>query len=235
MDKKEGTTRNIHRLIFFLLFIFLYIWGCLPFQTMDVGRAETTSVQDWVDNREEGGLTANEEKGGLTANDEEAEGSVEQSASIGPSFFDVIKMIGSFILVIGLLLLVLKWLQKKGRSFTPHGIVENLGGASLGHQKSIQLVKIGDHIFIVGVGDSVQLLKEVDDKKEIEQLLQQHNGDGEKVSEKSRSIDHWLRLVKGESNASFLQSFKIELSSLKQSRKKMLAKWDEKKGSADHE
>ncbi|GAK02043.1 flagellar biosynthesis protein FliZ [Geomicrobium sp. JCM 19037] len=51
-------------------------------------------------------------------------------------------------------------------------MLQNLGGIQLGQQKSVQVIRVGDRFFIVGVGDSIQLLDEIRDEDEIQQLVE---------------------------------------------------------------
>lgn len=88
----------------------------------------------------------------------------------GSSFGDYVKMIFAFIFVVGLLFALLKFLNRKNRMFDQHRLMKNAGGLSLGQQKSIQLVIIGDSYYLVGVGNEVRLLKEITDPDEIQKL-----------------------------------------------------------------
>ena len=44
-------------------------------------------------------------------------------------------------------------------------------GTTLGANRSVQLIKIGNQLLIVGVGENIQLLKEIDDEQEYEQII----------------------------------------------------------------
>ena len=50
--------------------------------------------------------------------------------------------------------------------------MKNMGGISLGQQKSIQLVVIGEAYYLIGVGDDIRLLKEITDTEEINKLVE---------------------------------------------------------------
>ena len=50
--------------------------------------------------------------------------------------------------------------------------MKNMGGISLGQQKSVQLVVIGNQYYLIGVGDDIRLLKEITDRTEIETLTE---------------------------------------------------------------
>ncbi|HWO97866.1 MAG TPA: flagellar biosynthetic protein FliO [Bacillus sp. (in: firmicutes)] len=91
------------------------------------------------------------------------------------SAWDFAKMFLAFLFVLALLYVLLKILNKRNRIFQANRVVQNLGGAPLGGNRSIQIIKMGERILVIGVGDSVQLLTEIKDKQEKEQLLQSLN------------------------------------------------------------
>ena len=75
---------------------------------------------------------------------------------------DGLKMIGALIFVIALLYFLLKFVNKKSQSYQQNRIVQHLGGTSLGGNRSVQIVKAGKQILILGVGEDVQVLSEDD-------------------------------------------------------------------------
>ncbi|MET3697973.1 flagellar protein FliO/FliZ [Bacillus oleivorans] len=209
------------RQVIFLFFI-LFFLGVLPFQTVSTVKADTTSVKEWLENPEQS------ESPSQTSTEEGA-----PPAQVGISILDVIKMIFSTVLVITLLLFVLKWVQKKGRNFANHGVIENLGGTTLGNQKSIQLVKIGNRVYIVGVGETVTLLKEIEDEEEIRELFESQQ------NQPKESVKGWSELFIGKKDTKqdsrFLDSLKNELLKVKQDRKKVIDEWKGKRGQDHHE
>ena len=208
--------------VIFIFFIFFFLGG-LPFQTVSLAQADTTSVTEWIENQDQADSPA----------ETSAEEETPQASQVGISIGDVIKMIVSTALVIGLLLLILKWVQKKGSNFTSHGVIQNMGGMSLGNQKSIQLVKIGNRVYIVGVADSVTLLKEIDSEAEIKELLETGQN---QVNESVRSFSHlFLGKKEQKQDNSFMISLKNELLKVKQDRKKVIDEWKGKRGQNHHE
>lgn len=85
-------------------------------------------------------------------------------------FLDFIKIILALAFVIVLLYAVLKFLNRKNLNYQQNQMVQNLGGVSVGAQKSVQLLQIGSKIYIIGVGEDVQLLKEITDQQDIDTL-----------------------------------------------------------------
>ena len=66
-------------------------------------------------------------------------------------------------------------LNKRNLNFQRNQMVQNLGGLSLGAQKSVQLLQVGKTLYLVGVGEDVQLLREITDPEEVEALLALYN------------------------------------------------------------
>ena len=93
-------------------------------------------------------------------------------SSIG-SLFTVIVVLA---LIVGLIILVLRFIAKKNRTWFQAKSIRNLGGIGVGQNKSVQLVKIGSSIYVVGVGEDVRLLDKIEDEVEIDLILQSLNG-----------------------------------------------------------
>ncbi|EIT85094.1 flagellar biosynthetic protein [Fictibacillus macauensis ZFHKF-1] len=89
----------------------------------------------------------------------------------GNGFVAMFKVIAALIFVIGLLYGVLKFLKKRSKGFKEKQGMNTLVGVGLGGNKSIQAVKVGSAVFIVGIGENITLLKEVVDPQEVEQWL----------------------------------------------------------------
>jgi flagellar protein FliO/FliZ len=99
-----------------------------------------------------------------------ADKSVEDTkVSIVPYLF---KFIGSFILIIVLLYFVLKYLSKKTKMYQTGGPIHALGGHSLGQNRSLQIVMIGETLYIVGVGEDVNLIRTIPPGEEQTKILE---------------------------------------------------------------
>lgn len=94
-----------------------------------------------------------------------------QSTSLFPL---LIKFIISFILVIGLLFLLLRFLSKRGNILQTNGPVLPIGGHTLGNNRSVQLLLIGQTIYVVGVGDDVTLIRTISQGEEYQHLLESY-------------------------------------------------------------
>ena len=71
------------------------------------------------------------------------------SSSVGLNIWDFVKMIFATVFVVGLLYSVLKFVNKKGRLFKSTQLIENLGGTTLGANRSVQLIKIGNRLLLL--------------------------------------------------------------------------------------
>jgi flagellar protein FliO/FliZ len=97
---------------------------------------------------------------------------------------DSLQMIGKvimfLILIIALFFVLVRFLNRKNKFSIFGRSVRSLGGVPLGQNKSIQIVEIGHSLYVVGVGDNIQLLEKINDPEEVEyvsQLLQTNQGE----------------------------------------------------------
>ncbi len=169
-------------------------------------------------------------------NEETAADNNENTPTVGLTFWDFIKMIFATIFVIALLYAVLKFINKRSRSFSSNQLVENLGGTALGTNRSIQIVKIGNRVLVVGVGEDVKLLKEIDDEDEARQIITDYNNRMDQLVQPSdivtKLIERTRNIKQGTSKeeTSFSSTLKTQLEELSKGRKKLFDEMD-KKGS----
>ncbi len=111
--------------------------------------------------------TTDEEKPATESQEEPNEqlGSTDQSL-----FLDFLKMIVALVVVLGLIYFLLRFIQKRTRIYQQTRALENFGGLSLGSNKSVQIVRVGDEYYLIGVGDDVQLLDKIESKETIKNL-----------------------------------------------------------------
>ncbi|UTR10855.1 flagellar biosynthetic protein FliO [Evansella sp. LMS18] len=83
-----------------------------------------------------------------------------------------LQMFAALAFVIFLIYALLKFVNKRSRSFQQHSTIENIGGVGLGANRSVQVVKVGRKLFLVGVGETVQLIKEIEDPDEIKEITE---------------------------------------------------------------
>lgn len=160
----------------------------------------------------------------------------ETTPTVGLTFWDFLKMIFATLFVIALLYTVLKFINKRSRSFSSNQLVENLGGTALGTNRSIQIVKIGNRVLVVGVGEDVKLLKEIDDEEEARQIIEDYNHRMDQLVQPSDIVTKLIERTRnikqgtGSEEASFSSTLKAQLEELSKGRKKLFDEM-EKKGS----
>ncbi|WP_413381583.1 flagellar biosynthetic protein FliO [Alkalihalobacillus sp. 1P02AB] len=87
------------------------------------------------------------------------------------SFF---KLFLAFGFIVFIIYFGLRFINKRTQNFRSSHYLQNMSGVSLGANRSIQLVRVGDKLLIVGVGETIQLLKEIEDEVEINKIISQH-------------------------------------------------------------
>ncbi|MFJ5765152.1 flagellar biosynthetic protein FliO [Lysinibacillus sp. NPDC093210] len=158
------------------------------------------------------------------------------SAAGDVSAWEYIKMVLALIFVVALFYGLMKFLNKRNLTFQRNQMVQNLGGLSLGAQKSVQLLQIGKSLYLVGVGDDVQLLREITDPQEVEALLSLYNEKQEYAATSPYIAEVFSKLKrKNNQNSSTLQKqdsfgelFEKKISEIKQERSEELERWKQK-------
>lgn len=82
----------------------------------------------------------------------------------------IVQLIISFAVVIGMIWLLVKFLQLRSKWLTGHQPLKVMGAVGVGPQKSVQLVEIGGVLYVLGVGQDVTLLRVIDDAEELERI-----------------------------------------------------------------
>lgn len=138
---------------------------------------------------------------------------------------NITKTLFTLLFILILIYLLIKFLSKRNKLFNQVKALENLGGISLGQSKSIQIVRIGGKVFMIGVGDNVELLQEIDDTEIIEDLLHKHEENEFHVKKfiplifKDKS--HKVEGLNNDSQTKFKNLFTNELENLKENRLKI--------------
>jgi flagellar protein FliO/FliZ len=144
-------------------------------------------------------------------------------------------MILATIFVVGLIYGLLRFINRRIRlSPTKRSFIENLGGTSVGPNRSVQLIKVGNRILVIGVADSIQLLAEIDEDEEMKEILTEYNAGLNQMIEPSRWLKNWRAKESGASDASFRSILTKQLQEIAVERKKALQHL-EKKGSISDE
>ncbi|WP_257391456.1 flagellar biosynthetic protein FliO [Cytobacillus gottheilii] len=219
-----------------IVMLVLFIFAALGLP-LTASAEQIESVKDYLEQKGDKGTTETTEEQEEANTGTEAEGPDEvlESDNIGINFWDVFKMIAATIFVIGLLYALLKVINKRNRTFQSTQLVENLGGASLGNNRSIQVIKTGESLLIVGVGENIQVLKEINDPEEYSKMLAVYNDKIDQLVQPSDIVTKVMNRMrntqpeKGKGN-SFQSILKKQMDDMAQSRKKILDEM-KKKGS----
>lgn len=80
----------------------------------------------------------------------------------------LLQVIFSLILVLVLIVFLLRFLSKRSKMFHSSNGLTRLAGIQLGQNKSLQVIECGDHLYVIGVGEDVQLIDKISSPEEIE-------------------------------------------------------------------
>lgn len=217
-----------------ILFIALFSLFLLP----TVSFAESSSY-DCLVNKE--GCIEEGDSDGENAPIDDSMPIQNSKSKVGLTAGDYIKAFFALIFVVGLLYASLKFINRKNRLYDKNRLMKNLGGISLGQQKSIQLITVGDTYYLVGVGEDIRLLKEITDDNEIATLLEYYEeveempfqGPMEKLLTKISPLNKKLPKKNEQETEDFSQIFNHRLSEIKAERKKQFNRLIEKERSKD--
>jgi flagellar protein FliO/FliZ len=149
---------------------------------------------------------------------------------------DFFNVIFSLFLVIVLLFVTLNFIKKKNQTYSSTKTILNIGGTSLGGNRSIQLVKVGKQILVLGVAENIQLLKEISAKEEVEELMSTQQNDSNQILQPSNLFSRlFSKINKKEAvrNDDFSTILSNQLTELSTDRRKALEgikkekHWDE--------
>lgn len=149
-------------------------------------------------------------------------------------FTDFFNLLFALFLVLMLLFVTLRFIKKKNQTYGLTKNMMNLGGTSLGGNRSVQLVKIGNRILVVGVGENIQLLIEIDSEEEVRQIISQQQNDVQQMLQPSAIFTKLFELAKdyrkkeNKSQDNFKSILASHLSDLSKGRKKLLEELDQK-------
>lgn len=71
------------------------------------------------------------------------------------------------LLIIIMIYALIKFLASRQKKLNPNQAIQLIGGAALGNNKSLQLVKVAGKVYLLGVADQITLIKEFASEDEI--------------------------------------------------------------------
>lgn len=198
----------------FILLLFL-----CTFTSVFVVHAEEKSITDCLDNEgncfdEQGPSSPSEQE-----NNEVPQ--VLQENKSGSLFITIIKLMFALLFILALLYGLLLFLKRKNKLFQQTATLKNIGGITVGTNKSIQIIQVAGSLYMVGVGDNVELLEEITDETVKQELLEKH---AKKLEAPSFLQQYFTKkkTEQQESSPSFLSTLQQEMSTLKQNRQQMM-------------
>lgn len=196
----------------------IVIIGIVLFSLLSPAYVTAKSVSDCLD-----GTNDCQE---LEEDDEESTDEPEPIAKneTGSLFLNILKTVFALILILGLIYGMVKVLGKRNQLGQQTKALENLGGISVGPNKSVQMVRVGQKIFLLGVGENIELLDEITDERIKQDLLRDDDTGSNQEQLFSSIFNRFQRHNKSDESNShhFKQLFTEELKKLKFNRKKVI-------------
>lgn len=195
------------------------IIGIIVFSLFPIITSAETNVKEWINQEKTDDSPQTE-----TSDQVDAKKAKANTTSLVGGILKTVFLLG---LILVLIYLSLKLINKKNRLFHNSSTLENLGGLSLGQNKSIQVIRVGEKIYLIGVGDNVQLLQDINDEATRKELL-------DRASEQHpESPVNLFRNIKKQpkikDNNHFSTMFQEELIKMKQQRETIKQQQDQGK------
>lgn len=188
-----------------LLFLFLLCFGATSYAS------QPTSVYDAI----EGSKDAKADPAG----NQDQTVAPDEPGSIFPF---LVKLVISLVFIILLIYLLLKFWASKTRQLGSRGPFTVLGGIPLGTNRSMQAVLIGETIYLLGVGENVQLIRAISTGEEYDQILS--SMETQELSVPSFDLKKWLKKEEPQ-EADWEKVFQAQLDHLNQPDSKGMEQW----------
>jgi len=94
-----------------------------------------------------------------------------QTTSIGDYIGSLFTILLSLAFIIVLIVLFIKLLSRKNRLWQMNQSIRTLGGTGIGQNKTLQVVEVGETIYLLGVGEDITLIDKVSDPEQVSRLL----------------------------------------------------------------
>ncbi|NBD22457.1 flagellar biosynthetic protein FliO [Paenibacillus glycinis] len=103
----------------------------------------------------------------------------EGKPEIGTGIGYLIWVIVALLIVIGLIVLLIKYLASRNRGWGTNKALRSLGGIPLGQNKSLQVVELSGRLYVVGVAEAITMLDKIEDPDAVASIMdaiEQQNG-----------------------------------------------------------
>ncbi|HEY2494703.1 MAG TPA: flagellar biosynthetic protein FliO [Paenibacillus sp.] len=94
-----------------------------------------------------------------------------QPPSATSPFLSIFYVIIVLAIIVTLIILLIRFLGKKNRSWFNNRSVRILGGVGLGANKTLQIIEIGTSVYLVGVGEDIRLVDKISDPEEVAYII----------------------------------------------------------------
>ena len=208
-----------------MILVFMIIFSLFP----SVTHASPT-VFECTENPSLEGCTDNPAGDSTESESPAGEGTTDASEPEPSLAGTIVKLIFVLLLVLGMIYGLLKFFNQKNKLFSRNRTMENLGGMNLAPNKSIQAVRVGEQVFILGVGDTVQMVTEVTDEKTKTSLVNREDN-----QQKQSMAPDWMNKLKRSkadtsqsSTIQFQQLFENQLNDMKEKSKEARQKQEDR-------
>ncbi len=123
--------------------------------------AEEPNVMDWLKEEQPDGQTVETE-----IEESEANAGLNETNEKSPMLL-IGQLIFYTLLIIIMIYALIKFLASRQKKLNPNQAIHLIGGTALGNNKSLQLVKVGGKVYLLGVADQITLIKEFASEEEI--------------------------------------------------------------------
>lgn len=148
------------------------------------------------------------------------------------TFADLMTVIVVLIVIIGLIILFIKFLSKNSKWFSSGKGIHLMAGVQLGQHKSMQMVEVAGRIYVLGVGENVQLIDKIEDPDQVDQIRQAFYDVGANGSDGLARLRALFKKQNGEAQStdldaspSFQEIFYQKMNKVGDSKKQQLDEW----------
>ncbi|QSF42927.1 flagellar biosynthetic protein FliO [Paenibacillus tianjinensis] len=95
------------------------------------------------------------------------------SGTLGDSspLLSLLKVIFVLAIIIILIVLLIRFLGRRNQTLMSGQSIRTLGALGLGPNKSVQIVEIGDSLYLIGVGENISILDKITDPAEVALII----------------------------------------------------------------
>lgn len=96
----------------------------------------------------------------------------DESPLAGTNYYlQLVWVIVVLAVILALIVYLIRFLNKRNQQWFRNGTVRILGGVGLGPNKSLQIIEIGGNVYLLGVGDDIQLVDKISDLDEAQRII----------------------------------------------------------------